>query len=78
MSDFHRSLHLLDAEMLVAGSMIGSGIFMVSAGMRCGLCVGMLGSFFGCDEWKASPSSPARSASHSGTYRSAWPSALFW
>lgn len=33
MSDFHRSLRLLDAVMLVAGSMIGSGIFIVSASM---------------------------------------------
>ena len=33
MSDFHRSLGLWDATMLVAGSMIGSGIFIVSAGM---------------------------------------------
>ncbi len=30
---FHRSLGLWDATMLVAGSMIGSGIFIVSAGM---------------------------------------------
>lgn len=30
---FHRSLGLLDATMLVAGSMIGSGIFIVSADM---------------------------------------------
>ncbi len=37
MSDFHRSLRLLDAVMLVAGSMIGSGIFIVSAGMLRGL-----------------------------------------
>lgn len=37
MSDFHRSLSLLDAVMLVAGSMIGSGIFIVSAGMLRGL-----------------------------------------
>jgi len=33
MSGFHRSLGLWDATMLVAGSMIGSGIFIVSAGM---------------------------------------------
>ncbi len=33
MSDFKRSLGLWDATMLVAGSMIGSGIFIVSAGM---------------------------------------------
>lgn len=33
MSQFHRSLGLWDATMLVAGSMIGSGIFIVSAGM---------------------------------------------
>lgn len=33
MSNFHRSLGLWDATMLVAGSMIGSGIFIVSAGM---------------------------------------------
>ncbi len=33
MSDFKRSLSLFDAVMLVAGSMIGSGIFIVSAGM---------------------------------------------
>ncbi|HRT54727.1 MAG TPA: amino acid transporter, partial [Flavobacteriales bacterium] len=37
MSQFHRSLRLLDAVMLVAGSMIGSGIFIVSAGMLRGL-----------------------------------------
>ncbi len=37
MSGFHRSLGLLDATMLVAGSMIGSGIFIVSAGMLRGL-----------------------------------------
>lgn len=37
MSDFKRSLGLLDASMLVAGSMIGSGIFIVSAGMLRGL-----------------------------------------
>lgn len=37
MSDFKRSLSLLDAVMLVAGSMIGSGIFIVSAGMLRGL-----------------------------------------
>src|SRR4051794_22032463 len=30
---FHRVLGLADATMLVAGSMIGSGIFLVSAGM---------------------------------------------
>ena len=29
--EFHRSLGLLDGTMLVAGSMIGSGIFIVSA-----------------------------------------------
>lgn len=29
--DFHRSLNLYDATMIVAGSMIGSGIFIVSA-----------------------------------------------
>lgn len=33
MSGFKRSLGLWDATMLVAGSMIGSGIFIVSAGM---------------------------------------------
>lgn len=33
MSQFHRSLGLWDATMLVAGSMIGSGIFIVGAGM---------------------------------------------
>lgn len=33
MGHFHRSLGLWDATMLVAGSMIGSGIFIVSAGM---------------------------------------------
>ena len=33
MSDFKRSLGLWDATMLVAGSMIGSGIFIVSASM---------------------------------------------
>lgn len=33
MSNFKRSLGLWDATMLVAGSMIGSGIFIVSAGM---------------------------------------------
>lgn len=33
MSDFKRSLGLLDATMIVAGSMIGSGIFIVSASM---------------------------------------------
>ena len=33
MSEFKRSLSLLDAVMLVSGSMIGSGIFIVSAGM---------------------------------------------
>lgn len=33
MTDFKRSLSLLDAVMLVSGSMIGSGIFIVSAGM---------------------------------------------
>ncbi|MBL7938964.1 MAG: amino acid permease [Flavobacteriales bacterium] len=33
MGNFHRSLGLWDATMLVAGSMIGSGIFIVSAGM---------------------------------------------
>ncbi len=33
MNHFHRSLGLWDATMLVAGSMIGSGIFIVSAGM---------------------------------------------
>lgn len=37
MSGFHRSLGLLDASMLVAGSMIGSGIFIVSADMLRGL-----------------------------------------
>jgi len=37
MPGFHRSLRLLDAVMLVAGSMIGSGIFIVSAGMLRGL-----------------------------------------
>ena len=37
MSDFKRSVTLLDAVMLVAGSMIGSGIFIVSAGMLRGL-----------------------------------------
>lgn len=37
MTDFKRSLGLLDAVMLVAGSMIGSGIFIVSAGMLRGL-----------------------------------------
>jgi APA family basic amino acid/polyamine antiporter len=33
MTDFKRSLGLLDAVMLVSGSMIGSGIFIVAAGM---------------------------------------------
>jgi len=33
MTGFKRSLGLLDASMLVSGSMIGSGIFIVSAGM---------------------------------------------
>lgn len=33
MTEFKRSLGLLDAVMLVSGSMIGSGIFIVSAGM---------------------------------------------
>lgn len=33
MTEFKRSLSLLDAVMLVSGSMIGSGIFLVSAGM---------------------------------------------
>lgn len=33
MTGFKRSLSLLDAVMLVSGSMIGSGIFIVSAGM---------------------------------------------
>lgn len=33
MTDFKRSLGLLDAVMLVSGSMIGSGIFIVSSGM---------------------------------------------
>jgi APA family basic amino acid/polyamine antiporter len=33
MSEFKRSLGLVDAVMLVSGSMIGSGIFIVSAGM---------------------------------------------
>lgn len=33
MTDFKRSLGLLDAVMLVSGSMIGSGIFIVTAGM---------------------------------------------
>lgn len=37
MTGFQRSLGLLDAVMLVAGSMIGSGIFIVSAGMLRGL-----------------------------------------
>ena len=37
MSGFQRSLGLLDATMLVAGSMIGSGIFIVSADMLRGL-----------------------------------------
>ncbi|MFT3886185.1 MAG: amino acid permease [Flavobacteriales bacterium] len=37
MAQFDRSLGLLDAVMLVAGSMIGSGIFIVSAGMLRGL-----------------------------------------
>ena len=31
--EFRRSLGLLDGTMLVAGSMIGSGIFIVSADM---------------------------------------------
>lgn len=33
MTDFKRSLGLLDAVMIVSGSMIGSGIFIVSSGM---------------------------------------------
>lgn len=37
MSEFRRSLGLLDATMLVAGSMIGSGVFIVSADMLRGL-----------------------------------------
>ncbi|MBC8154420.1 MAG: amino acid permease, partial [Bacteroidetes bacterium] len=32
-TDFKRSLGLLDATLIVSGSMIGSGIFIVSAGM---------------------------------------------
>jgi basic amino acid/polyamine antiporter, APA family len=37
MSDFKRSVGLLDATMLVMGSMIGSGIFIVSASITCGV-----------------------------------------
>lgn len=42
-SELHRSLGLMDATMLVAGSMIGSGIFIVSADMsRTVGCTGWL------------------------------------
>jgi APA family basic amino acid/polyamine antiporter len=43
MTGFKRSLSLLDAVMLVAGSMIGSGIFIVTADM-----LRQFGSPLGC------------------------------